>query len=255
MADQSKYFDPEAIFREQLGYIRLNKLKTYAKADIDLSVARVDAEYDIPGNNLTVVQLDAAVSIKFNEKDNASLDLADHHEILDAPFYRFFITNSAGSAGTLCRLRIGRASLFRAVPNPSVSVSTTVGLKSVAGTQINPSTEDTLAKIVPIAKASVFNTALPAAEADLLAADISPTNSPSYMRVYICVSVSGVLRVERVQSTVEVTENLNGGVALSAGAAYMFDVPWRSGDTVNLVYSVTSGTIYNLDICEIGACA
>jgi len=113
-------------------------------------------------------------------------------------------------------------------------------------------TEATLAKLIPIAKAAIFNTALPAAEANWLGSDIAPTNSPSYLRIYACVSVAGILRVARTVAAVTVTENLNSGNNLVAGAAYLFDVPWRSGDSVNIRYSVTTGTITRLLIDEIG---
>jgi hypothetical protein len=112
--------------------------------------------------------------------------------------------------------------------------------------------ETTLAKLIPIAKAAIFNTALPTAEADWLTSAITPTNSPSYLRIYVCVSVSGVLRVARTIGATTITEDLNSGGALAVNAAYMFTVPWRSGDSINLRYSVTTGTIYILRIEEIG---
>ncbi|GAI11075.1 unnamed protein product, partial [marine sediment metagenome] len=98
-----------------------------------------------------------------------------------------------------------------------------------------------LAKLIPIAKAAIFNTALPAAEANWLGSDIEPTNSPSYLRIYACVSVTGILRVARTQDATTVTEDLNSGTDLIADAAYMFTVPWRTGDSINVKYSVTTG--------------
>ncbi|MBA7612426.1 hypothetical protein ES703_19662 [subsurface metagenome] len=110
-----------------------------------------------------------------------------------------------------------------------------------------------LTALIPIAKAAIFNTALPAAEANwLLVSDIEPTNSPSYLRIYACVSVTGILRVARTQDATTVTEDLNSGTALTADAAYMFTVPWRTGDSINVKYSVTTGTIKRLLIDEIG---
>ncbi len=113
-------------------------------------------------------------------------------------------------------------------------------------------TEATLAKVIPVAKADLFNTALPAAEANWLGSDITPTNSPSYLRIYVCVSVTGILRVARTISATTLTEDLNSGTALVAGAAYLFTVPWRSGDGIDIRYSVTTGTINRLLIDEIG---
>lgn len=104
--------------------------------------------------------------------------------------------------------------------------------------------------VVPTAKADIFNQALPAAEAGWLAVDITPTRSPSYIRVYVCVSVTGVLRIARTVGGVTSVENLNSGVNLVASSAYMFTVPWRAGDSINVRYSVTAGTIMRLIIDE-----
>ena len=108
-------------------------------------------------------------------------------------------------------------------------------------------------QIIPVAKSSLFNTALPTAESGWLSTAITPTTSPSYLRIYVCISIAGVLRVARTQSTTTVTENLNAGNALVAGASYIFTVPWRYGDSINIRYSTTTGTIYTLIIDEIGA--
>ncbi|GAI82723.1 unnamed protein product [marine sediment metagenome] len=122
-----------------------------------------------------------------------------------------------------------------------------------AGSNIDlPAELASLHKLIPIAKAAIFNTALPAAEANWLGSDIEPTNSPSYLRIYTCVSVTGILRVARTVAAVTVTEDLNSGTTLTADAAYMFTVPWRTGDSINIRYSVTTGTIKRLLIDEIG---
>jgi len=111
-----------------------------------------------------------------------------------------------------------------------------------------------LSTLVPsgIAKADIFNTALPAAEGDWLGADITPTKSPSYLNIYVSVSILGILRVARTVGGVTVTEDLNSGVNLVAGAAYMFTIPWRTGDSINIRYSTTTGTINRLLVDEIG---
>lgn len=103
-----------------------------------------------------------------------------------------------------------------------------------------------------VAKAAIFNTALPAAEGAWLGAAIIPTKSPSYITIYVCVSIAGILRVARTVGGITIVENLNAGVNLTAGAAYMFTVPWRTGDSINIRYSTTTGTIYRLLIDEIG---
>jgi len=132
----------------------------------------------------------------------------------------------------------------------AVSFDLLVQLRN-AGVEINAATEDTLVKIIPVAKARVFNTALPAAEASLLGADISATNSPTYFRVYAAFSVSGILRVARTVGGVTVVENLYASNPLTANSGYMFTIPVRSGDTVNFRYSVTAGTTLTFDVNEI----
>ena len=108
--------------------------------------------------------------------------------------------------------------------------------------------------LAPIAKAAIFNTALPAAEADWLGTNIAPTNSPSHVRIYVCVSIAGILRIARTNGGVTVVENLNNGAALVAGADYGFSsIAWRTGDSINIRYSTTVGVVNRLLIDEGGA--
>ena len=131
------------------------------------------------------------------------------------------------------------------------------GIEARAGSRYVIKTRDLflalgeLSRLFPIAKAELFNTAMAAAEDDWLPAAITPTNSPSYLRVYVCTDTDGILRVARTIGGVTITENLNGGNNLNAGASYMFTVPWRSGDEINLRYSVPV-TVSRCTIDEIG---
>ncbi len=111
---------------------------------------------------------------------------------------------------------------------------------------------DLVERILPIEKANVISTSLPIAESNILSTDISPTNSPSYIRIYICVSVAGVFRIARTIGNSTITENMNSGNNLTPDAAYIFTSEWRSNDTLNFRYSVTSGTITILRVDEIG---
>jgi len=47
-------------------------------------------------------------------------------------------------------------------------------------------------------------------------------------------------------------QSVSSTALLVADAAYMFTVPWRTGDSINIRYSVTAGTIKRLLIDEIG---
>lgn len=166
---------------------------------------------------------------------------------------------------------------------------------------------------LPISKIDVLNSVLPASEGNLLTSPIQATNSPSYMRIHVCISVAGILRVARINpavisgdvncdgkvNAVDITkleriilgldtatltadvnqdgvinnaditalqkiitmtgptypvpilENLNSEVPLVANAGYSFEVPWRTGDSVNLRYSATGGIIVLLRIEEV----
>ncbi|GAI16402.1 unnamed protein product [marine sediment metagenome] len=106
----------------------------------------------------------------------------------------------------------------------------------------------------PLAKAAIFNQALPAIGVNWLGADITPTNSPSYLRIYLTVAIAGTLSVVRTVG-VPVVEQLNHGVALVTNCAYMFDVEWRTGDGLNFRYSATGANILVFRADEIGAAA
>lgn len=110
----------------------------------------------------------------------------------------------------------------------------------------------TFTELLPIAKAAIFNAALPAPEGAWLGADITPTNSPSYLRLYVCVAAAGVFRVARTVGGVTVVENINSGNNLVANAAYMFDIEWRTGDSINFRYSVGGANILVFRADEIG---
>jgi len=105
----------------------------------------------------------------------------------------------------------------------------------------------------PLAKAAIFNAALPAIGVNLLGADITPTDTPSFLRIYLTVAVAGTLIVARTVGGVTVDEELNHGVGLVANCAYMFDVEWRTGDSLNLQFSATGANILVLRCDEIGA--
>jgi len=149
------------------------------------------------------------------------------------------------------------AEILRSV-NPNIGLvvnpdgSYRIGVEDVNSDEVMAAVQAMVTVETPVAKAAVFNTALPAAEAGWLGATIAPTKSPSYINIYVCVSILGILRVARTVGGVTVTENLNAGVNLVAGAAYMFTVPWRTGDSINIRYSTTTGTITRLIIDEIG---
>lgn len=83
----------------------------YGKFEIDLSKAHTDEEYSFYGDHFTVEDCPDAVTVKFNDRTNPSVDLEKIDEI-EAPFTKFYITNVAGS-GTL-KLLTGSKGMFYA---------------------------------------------------------------------------------------------------------------------------------------------
>lgn len=85
-------------------------------------------------------------------------------------------------------------------------------------------------------KEQVFNTAV-GAGADIFATDLTPTYNPSTFRIYAAFNGAAVLSVTRERAGVTVTEQLNGGTALTTNCAYAFDIVVSTGDSINLQYA------------------
>jgi len=100
-----------------------------------------------------------------------------------------------------------------------------------------------------ILKGSLFNIHI-SANTDIFAADLSPTNTPTTFRLYVCFDTSGVLTVRRKSGAVTVSEQLNAGIALTANSAYMFDILVESDESINLQYSADATAIC-IKICEV----
>lgn len=102
----------------------------------------------------------------------------------------------------------------------------------------------------PIPKALVHNTAQPGANTDILGSDLVPTNFPSTYGIEIGMSNSGVFSVAITNGGNTQVLSLNNGVALTAGALYIFCVRLHKTDSLNFRYSVTAGTIQVLRVQE-----
>jgi len=100
-----------------------------------------------------------------------------------------------------------------------------------------------------ILKNSLFNTPI-TGNKDIFTVGLSPTNTPTTFRLYVCFDTSGVLTVRRTREAVTVSEQLNAGAALTANSAYMFDILVESEETINLQYSVDATAIC-IKICEV----
>lgn len=206
----------------------------YQTASIDMTVAQTDKEYRIEGRSLAAWTDGTltGVGIRLNSPQADLIYLDRFNPIKSFPFWKVYLTWPA-QAGKTLQLFTGRSEIVV----PDVTDAPVAAL---------------LEKLIPVGKARVFNEALPAADTDILTADVTPTNSPSYWRISACVSVAGVLSVHRTVGAGDVLEKLNGGTNLTADCLYTFSVPVRSGDSINLQYSATGGTISSLTVDEIG---
>lgn len=79
---------------------------------------------------------------------------------------------------------------------------------------------------------------------------LKPKKAPCIFRVYVCLSVAGILSVQRYapDKTIAV-ENMNQGVALTASAGYMFDVLVDQGEGIDFKTTVAA-TILKLSVVE-----
>ena len=110
---------------------------------------------------------------------------------------------------------------------------------------------DLYARVTPLEKAAEHNTA-ELADTDILAAALTPTNTPCLFRVMCCFDTAGIFRVTITRAANTQVCNLNAGGDLAADALYIFDHLVHSGDTINYRYSVNA-TLMVLRVQEIVA--
>jgi hypothetical protein len=107
-------------------------------------------------------------------------------------------------------------------------------------------------KLTPSAKATVHNTAITAAT-NILASDITPSDPPSVFRIFVAVNTAGVFSARITNGGATVGVNLNGGTALTANAAYIFDILVHSGDSVNFQHSANATLlVLRVEECRAG---
>ena len=92
--------------------------------------------------------------------------------------------------------------------------------------------------LAPLSVASQHGVA-ETADTDILASDITPTNTPCLFRVMVMLETVGVFSAILKSGAVSKTLKLNTGTNLLASCAYMFDILVHSGDTVNFQTSVS----------------
>jgi hypothetical protein len=95
-------------------------------------------------------------------------------------------------------------------------------------------------------RAQLHNSALPAANTNLIS-DVSPTGTASgatQFRIYAHVSIAGDLNLKRTRSAVTNTERLASFTTTSPAATV--DILVDQGETINLQFSATAGTVHKL---------
>lgn len=114
-------------------------------------------------------------------------------------------------------------------------------------------------KAIPLQKAEVHDTAY-VADADMLAADITPTpvgpagataTVPDVIfRITVCLDTAAIFKIVIDDGTTEVDVALNSGAPLRAQSGYTFDWPIDPGDSINFEAD-TSCQIEKLIVHEI----
>mgnify|MGYP001610623960 CR=1 FL=1 len=90
-----------------------------------------------------------------------------------------------------------------------------------------------------IEKASEQNTA-ELADTDILAADITSTQTASIFRVMVAMSVAGIFRADITKAGNSQVMSFNSGVNLVADCLYTFEHLVHASDSINYQYSVNA---------------
>ena len=63
---------------------------------------------------------------------------------------------------------------------------------------------------------------------------------PGVIEIYAVFAGAGILSIKRTLGATTVTEKLNTNTNLTADTAYYFNIPYDTGETINLQYSLTT---------------
>ncbi len=95
-----------------------------------------------------------------------------------------------------------------------------------------------------ILKGRVYNTAYAGGGADVFAADISPTYTPTTFRVSVTIDTAVTCIVVRDNGAAEVDSELNAGTALTADAEFSFDISMTENEAFNLEFGGACQILY-----------
>lgn len=126
-------------------------------------------------------------------------------------------------------------------------------LTSVSGNIVQVSGQTVGISLAAATVVTIHNTALPAIGSSLIGGAITPSNPPCGFRTQVGISVNGQLSAVIINSGNAQSLLLSAGTGLNPGTLNIFDIIVHSGDTMDLTYSVTGGTIQVIRVDEINA--
>lgn len=126
-------------------------------------------------------------------------------------------------------------------------------LTSISGNIVQVSGQTVGISLAAATVVTIHNTALPVIGSSLIGGAITPSNPPSGFRTQVGISVNGQLSAVIINSGNAQSLLLSAGTGLNPGTLNIFDIIVHSGDSMDLTYSVSSGTIQIIRIDEISA--
>jgi len=96
----------------------------------------------------------------------------------------------------------------------------------------NRSAKQVTRKAIPLEKANVHN-GNKLANADFLAAALTPSDYPVLFRVQVMLPAAGKFTAKISDGTNTLTSHFNGGANLAASCLYIFDLLVHDGDEIN----------------------
>ena len=122
----------------------------------------------------------------------------------------------------------------------------------------NPASNPVYVALVPvpgvsiIEKGRVYNTVYAGGGADVFAADLAVTNTPTNFRVIVAIDTATTCVVVRDDGVAEVDTLLNAGADLEATAEYAFDAYMTEDEDFNMEFGAACQILYLL-VLEIPA--
>lgn len=217
---------------EQRQMAQTGQFVPYAVKSFALDAARTDEEVVVDGDFIHAwTDGDyAGIGVRYNIRSNDLVYFQRRNPIYGFKFWTLYLTHTAQVGKTL-DLLIGREA-------SAYASSYTFAM--------------TLASLIPLEKANQHGVA-EVADTDILAAALSPTNTPCLFRIGVMLETAGVFSVMLTKAATTKQIKANAGVALEAGSGYLFDALIHSGDTVNFQTSVSGNVTLRVQEIVAGA--